>query len=168
MRSLEEKSPSQTGSRGQGRLTPPSQAGGMCTHTHKLHILTHAHTPESLHTRADTPLEAQHFVVCKEPSHLSSHLMPRGGETVPHRLRTHSRAGRHLQEARAHPTAVLSRFFAPWWCQWGLNGNRNPRKLLTQLPAIHPSTALHSTLASHTRTTDSLSHGSQAVSSRLS
>lgn len=72
-------------------MTAPHRARGTCAltciahtcaHTHKLHILTCAYTPKGFHTHADVPSEAEHFTVCKEPCHESSHMITRGGETV--------------------------------------------------------------------------------------
>ena len=97
------------------RSYPPARSGDhaqthMCTHTHELHILTHANTPKGLHnTHTDAPSEAQHFRVCRQPSHLSPHLIQTGGETVPGlasgpilELPRDVRP-RYLPESRAHP-----------------------------------------------------------------
>lgn len=110
-KSLGEKSASQTGSLGQHGVTPQPGQGTMHRHTLMscTFSLKQTHPRACTNTHTDAPSEAQHFRVCRQPSHLSPHLIQTGGETVPGlasgpilELPRDVRP-QYLPESRAHP-----------------------------------------------------------------
>lgn len=146
----------------------------MCTHTHKLHILTCAYTPKGLHTHTDASSQARHFVVCQQPSHLPSHFTPRGGESVMNWLGTLSRAGK-IRESQTSSggqgpsEGCAASVSSPLEVSVGVEWQQKPQESFHPASPdtlVHPASLSFSKAHLDSRT--QFPHQSHGVSSRLS